>query len=157
MDQRAGPYIISVWTEPDVGVGKFFVILEAAPGMTLPDENEVEVCVQPTTGRLPEACYSGTRQNLRDRVQYYAEVEFDQQAMWRVRVNDSNGPTEVTAEVEATPPGYGAWDLLIYAFPFVLFGMLSLYVALRRKRQRTAGWGAPVTTESHESWSGTTG
>ena len=95
-----------------------------------------QLCVRPTSGRLAEACYSGTRQNLRDRVQYYVEVEFDQQEMWqvRVRVKGEGGSGEVTAEVEATPPGFGAWDLLIYGFPFVLFGMLWLSVALRRRR-----------------------
>jgi hypothetical protein len=143
MDRRAGPYVLSVWTDPDVGVekGKFFVIVEPAPGTNLPEELDVEVCVRPTSGRLAEACYSGTRQNLRDRVQYYAEVEFDQQEMWqvRVRVKGEGGTGEVTAEVEATPPGYGAWDLLIYGFPFVLFGMLWLCVALRRRRAAREG------------------
>jgi hypothetical protein len=136
MDQRAGPYVVSVWTDPDVGVGKFFVILEGISGTALPEQNAVEVCVQPESGRLPEACYSATRQNLRNRVQYYAEVDFDQQEMWRVRVrvNGSNGGGEVTAPVEATPPGFGPWDLLIYGFPFLLFGLLWLYAAQRRWR-----------------------
>src|SRR5262249_43387051 len=150
MDRRAGPYIISVWTDPDVGVekGKFFVILEPAPGTNLPDELDVQVCVRPTSGRLEEVCYSGTRQDLHDRVQYYAEVDFDQQEMWkvRVRVKGAGGTGEVTTEVEATPPGYGAWDLLIYGFPFVLFGMLWLYAALRRRAARASNAAAvPVS------------
>src|SRR5262249_52788561 len=65
MNQPQGAYVISVWTDPDVGVGKFFVILEPASGTTLPDENEVEVCVQPTSGRLAEACYQAVRQSVR--------------------------------------------------------------------------------------------
>jgi hypothetical protein len=135
MEQHAGPFVISVWTDPDVGVGKFFVILEGISQTTLPDENTVEVCVQPVSGRLPEACYPASRQNLRDRVQYYAEVDFDQQEMWRVRVRvqGSQGSGEVAAEVEATPPGFGPWDLLIYGFPFLLFGTLWVYAALRRR------------------------
>src|SRR6185436_18273813 len=56
MDRREGPFVVSIWTDPDVGTGKFFVILEPAPGTTLPDEIGVEVCVWPLTGRLPEAC-----------------------------------------------------------------------------------------------------
>ena len=137
VDRRAGPYVISIWTDPDIGIGKFFVIVAPAPGMSLPEENRVEVCVQPVSGRLPEACSAGTRENLRDRVQYYAEVEFDRQEMWkvRVRVSGAHGTGEVVAEVEATPPGFGRWDLLIYGFPFILFGMLWLYAALRRRRE----------------------
>lgn len=140
MDQRAGPYVVAVWTDPDVGVGKFFVILEGISGAPLPEENTVEVCVQPLSGRLPETCYPATRQNLRNRVQYYAEVDFDQQEMWRVRVrvHGPQGGGEVLAEVEATPPGFGPWDLLIYGFPFLLFGMLWLYAALRRSRPRAS-------------------
>jgi hypothetical protein len=137
MDRRAGPYVVSVWTDPDVGVGKFFVILEPAPGTTLPQDIEVKVCVRPQSGRLPEACSTAQRQQMK-RVQFYAEVEFDRQEMWGVRVtlNSSAGAVEVTAEVEATPPGYGRWDLLCYGFPFMLFGLLWLCVALRRRRER---------------------
>jgi hypothetical protein len=138
VDQRAGPYLISVWTDPDVGVGTFYVILASARGAALPADNQVQVCVRPSSGRLPERCYDGTRQDVRDRLQYYAEVEFDQQEMWqvRVRVRSEAASAEVIAEVEATPPGFGAWDLLIYGFPFILFGLLWLCVALRSHRRR---------------------
>jgi hypothetical protein len=142
VDRRAGAYVISVWADPDVGTGTFFVILEPAPGMSLPAESRVEVCVQPTSGRLPEACYVGKRQDLRDRVQYVAEVEFDRQEMWQVRFRVDG--TEVTAEVEATPPGFGAWDLLIYGAPFLLFGGLWLIAALRGRR-RPAEKENPIT------------
>lgn len=135
MDHPAGPFVVSVWTDPDVGIGTFFVILAPARGTQLPDDLSVQVCVAPTSGRLPEACHPAGRQELRDKVQYYAEVSFDQQETWRVRVRveGAGAVGEVTAEVEATPPGYGRWDLLIYGFPFVLFGGLWLYAALRRR------------------------
>ncbi|HXD86887.1 MAG TPA: hypothetical protein VN641_10345, partial [Urbifossiella sp.] len=138
MDQRAGPYLVSVWTDPDIGTGTFFVIISAAPGTELPGELQVQVCVAPASGRLPEVCYSAARQNLRDKVQYFAEVPFDQQEMWKVRIRIEAGgkAEELFAEVEATPPGYGRWDLLIYSFPFVLFGGLWLYAALRRRFTR---------------------
>jgi hypothetical protein len=144
-DRPSGPYVVSVWTDPDVGTGTFFVILAPAPGTTLPDDLKAEVCVQPISDRLPEVGYAATRQNLRDRVQFFAEVQFDQQEFWRVRVHISGegGDGEVRAEVEATPPGYGRWDLLIYSFPFVLFGGLWLYVALRRRVRRNSGTDAP--------------
>jgi hypothetical protein len=145
VDRQAGPYLISVWTDPDVGVGKFFVILDPVPGTSLPEDNQVEVCVQPSSGRLPEACSPGSRESLRDRVQFYSEVEFDRQEMWkvRVRVTGSRGTGEVTVEVEATPPGFGRWDLLIYGFPFILFGGLWLFAALRKRRVPTPSEPAP--------------
>lgn len=140
MDRPTGPYVVSIWTDPDVGTGTFFVILAPAPGTTLPEEFGIHVCVQPADGRLPEVCYRATRENLRDRVQYYAEVQFDREEVWRVRVRIEAGGSaeEVLSEVEATPPGYGRWDLLIYGFPFILFGGLWLYAALRRRSQRSA-------------------
>src|SRR5579864_7258994 len=106
VDRVTGPYVVSVWTDPDVGVGTFFVILAPAPGMTLSAQHKVEVCVKPTSGRLAEACYGGSQQSMRDRVQYYAEVEFDRQEMWnvRVRITGAEGAGEVAADVEATPP-----------------------------------------------------
>jgi hypothetical protein len=148
MDRRAGPYVVSVWTDPDVGIGTFYVILAPAPRTTLSAEHKVEVCVQPASGRLAEVCYAGTRQSMRDRVQFFTEVEFDQQEMWnvRVRVSGSEGAEEVVAEVEATPPGFGAWDLLIYGFPFILFGALWLYATLRRRRQGKNILGKKVRT-----------
>jgi hypothetical protein len=137
-DRQSGPYNITVWTHPDVGVGTFYVILEAKPGTTLPHENKVEICVQPVSGRLPEVCYTAELQGLHNRVQHYCEVEFDRQEMWKVRVRVSSaGKTgEVTAEVEPTPPGFGPWDLLLYGFPFVLFGLLWFYAALRQRKWR---------------------
>jgi hypothetical protein len=142
LDHRAGPFIVSVWTDPDIGTGTFFVILDPAPGTKLLDDVTVRVCVTPASGRLPEACYPAVRQALRDKVQYYAEVQFDQGEPWRVRVRveGAGAAEEVTSEVEATPPGYGRWDLLIYGFPVVLFGGLWLYAALRRSlRARNDG------------------
>ncbi len=142
-NQRAGPYVISVWAHPDLGTGAFYVFLDAAPGTTLPDQNEVQVSVQPLSGRLPEASYAATRRDVPDKVQYYAEAEFDRQELWRVRVQVSGaaGTGEVVSEVEPTPTTYGRWDLLIYAFPFVLFGGLFLLAALRRNRPRGRGHG----------------
>jgi hypothetical protein len=144
-NRLAGPYVITVWAHPDLGTGAFYVILEPAPGTTLPEENEVRVSVQPLSERLPEASYTATRQDVTERVQYYAEAEFDRQELWRVRVQVSGaaGSGEVVSEVEPTPTTYGRWDLLIYACPFVLFGSLFLYAALRRRLRRARG-GAPA-------------
>ena len=140
VDQAAGPYLISIWADPDVGVGTFFVILEAPAGSTLPEEIGVEIGVQPISGRLAEAHYDATREAVRERVQYKAEVPFDRQELWRVRVfvQSSVGRSELTTDVEVTPPGYGRWDLLIYLFPFVAIGLLWLRAVLRGRSRRGA-------------------
>jgi hypothetical protein len=141
MDEKAGPFTVSVWTDPDVGIGTFFVIFESGSATAVGDDVSVQVCVRPTSGRLEEACHQATRQTMRNRVQYIAEVPFDAQEMWQVRVvvRGPQGSGEVLAEVEATPPGYGAWDLAIYLFPFVLLAGFWGFGILRYRRRRSSG------------------
>lgn len=135
VDQSVGPCIISVWTDPDVGESTFFVIINTRPGATIPTDLKVELGVQPTSGRLAEALYPAQREDLRDQVQYKAFVFLDARDMWRVRVAlaSAQGSGEAVAEVEATPPGYGRWDLLIYLLPFVAVAGLWLRAVLRRR------------------------
>jgi hypothetical protein len=135
VDKSVGPCIASVWTDPDVGESTFFVIINAPPGGAIPTDLKVELGVQPTSGRLSEVVYPTQRQDLRDQVQYKALVFLDAQEMWRVRVvlTSAQGSGEASATVEATPPGYGRWDLLIYLLPFVAVAFLWLRAVTRRR------------------------
>ncbi len=137
-DQNVGPCIVSVWTDPDIGQGSFFVITQALPNGSLPDDLTVQVAVQPTSGRLPEATYTAERENLRGQVQYKALVNFDVQELWRVRVTlkSSQGNGETTATVEPTPDGLGRWDLLIYLLPFLAIGFIWLRAFLFKRQKR---------------------
>jgi hypothetical protein len=137
VDQTVGPYVISVWTDPDVGDALFFVIV--GPTAQLPADLRVQIGVQPVSGRLPEAFYSGERENVQGQVQYRAQVHFDAEEMWRVRVRleSAQGNAETMANVEATPPGYGRWDLLVYLLPFLGVGVLWAVAMVRKLRRRT--------------------
>jgi hypothetical protein len=136
VDKTVGPCVVSVWTDPDVGQSLFFVLVNATPGSAVPNDLKVQLGVQPTSGRLPEAFYQMQRDDQRDQVQYKAFAYLDAQEMWRIRVTlaSAQGNGEVTAEVEATPPGYGRWDLLIYLLPFLAVGFLWMRAVLRRRR-----------------------
>jgi hypothetical protein len=140
VDERAGPYATSVWADPDVGTGTFYIILDATPGAVLPEIKSVKVRIRPVSGRLPETCHPASRQRIQNRVQYYVEVPFDSQEMWRVSivVEGYRGGGEVVTEVEATPPGLGRWDLAIYLFPFVLIALIWMHGALRGRRGLSA-------------------
>ena len=140
VDQKVGPCMISVWTDPDVGTGTFFIIVNAPPGSAIPDDLKVQVGVQPNSGRLAEVTYPTERESLRGQVQYKALVAFDAQELWRVRVRlqSAQSSGEAMATVEATPPGFGRWDLLVYLWPFLAVGLLW-FVAILRKRS----WGSP--------------
>ncbi|HEX5873290.1 MAG TPA: hypothetical protein VFY60_01495 [Pyrinomonadaceae bacterium] len=136
VDKKVDPYIISVWTDPDVGTGLFFVILS---GIDAPSDLRVQVGVQPVTGRLPEAFYNAEREQVQGQVQYRAEVQFDAEELWqvRVRLESARGNAETVANVEVTPPGYGRWDLLVYLMPFLAIGLLWAIAMIRRTRRRT--------------------
>ena len=66
-------------------------------------------------------------------------MHFDAEELWRVRVRleSAQGNAETVATVEATPPGYGRWDLLLYLFPFLAVGALWAITLIRRVRRRS--------------------
>src|ERR1043165_7190141 len=138
VDQKVDRYSVSVWTEPDVGTALFFVIVKVPEGALVPDDLRVQVGVQPVSNRLPEVFYSATRENVQGQTQYRANVYFDAQELWRVRVRleSAAGNSETTATVEATPPGYGRWDLLLYLLPFLAIGLLWTLALVRKLKQQ---------------------
>jgi len=134
VDQKVDRYLVSVWTDPDVGTAQFFVIVS---GQEVPADLRVQIGVQPVSGRLTETFYAAERENLQQ-VQYKAEVHFDAEELWRVRIRleSAQGNAETLATVEATPPGYGRWDLLLYLFPFLAVGLLWAIAMIRRIKRR---------------------
>jgi hypothetical protein len=141
VDKMVGPFLVSLWGDPDVGVGTFFVILEPTEGSKLPEDVKVEIGVRPVTGRLSEAHYSAVREAVRGRMQYKADVPFDREELWRLRLTlqSSLGGGEVVTSVEVTPPGYGRWDMLLYLFPFLALAYLWLRAVIRgRSRTRSS-------------------
>ncbi len=137
VDRQVNPYVVSVWTDPDVGDALFFVILNAPA--QLPADLRVQLGVRPANGRLPEAFYTAERETLQGQVQYRALVHFDAEELWqvRVRLESAQGTTETLATVEATPPGYGRWDLLVYLMPFLAIGALWAIAMVRRLKRHT--------------------
>jgi len=137
VDKPVGPCVISVWTDPDIGQGSFFVMIQPPPNGSIPLDLTVQLSVQPVSGRLPEATYRAEREDLRGQVQYKTLVNFDVQEQWRVRVqlNSAQGTGETEAFVEPTPPGLGRWDLLLYLLPFLAIGFLWLRAFVTKKHK----------------------
>ena len=136
VDQKADPYVVSIWSDPDVGTALFFVIINAPEP---PSDLRVQIGVQPVSGRLLETFYPAQRENVQGQIQYRALVNFDAQEFWRVRVRleSAQGTAETFATVEATPPGYGRWDLLLYLLPFLAVGLLWGIAIVRRIKRGT--------------------
>lgn len=140
MDAKAGPSVVSVWADPDIGEALFYVVLETKDGGLPPEPAGVSMWTEPIDGRLARASYDGRRQTLRNRMQYELRPFFDERRQWRVgfQIQRADGRIdEVQAQVESTPPGWGAWDLLIYAFPFGLLGALWIVAIVRQRRRRS--------------------
>jgi hypothetical protein len=135
-NQKIGGCIISLWTHPDVGTGTFFVLVDPVPGGKVPNDLKIEIGVQPESGRLPEVVYATTRDNLRGQLEYKTSAEFDRDEFWRVRLvlQSSQGKDEALSRVEATPPGYGRWDLLLFMLPFLSVGFLWFLGMTKRRR-----------------------
>jgi hypothetical protein len=142
VDRQLGPYVASVWTDPNIGTGIFFVVLEAPPGRRLPAQTRVRIGVQPASKRLAEALYEAQPQPVRKGARYYTTVQFDRGEMWLVRVlvEGSEGGGTLTTQVEATPAGtIGPIGFLIYGFPFVGVGFLWIKAILRRRGEPPPG------------------
>ena len=138
VDQRLGPCIVSLWTHPDIGLGTFFVMVDAAPGTAIPSDLKIDLGIQPVSGRLAEVIYPTRRENLRGQVEYKTEVNFDRQEFWRARLilHSSQGDGESSASVEATPAGFGRWDLLLYLLPFAGVGILWFKAVTTKRNYR---------------------
>jgi hypothetical protein len=140
VDQRVGPYVASVWTDPNIGTGLFFVVLDAPKGHRLPARTTVRIGIQPVSKRLPEVLYDLEPQPVDEGARYFTNVRFDQGGMWRARVliDGSEGGGQLTTDVEATPAGIlGPLGSLVYALPFLAVGFLWLKATLRRRAPAT--------------------
>jgi hypothetical protein len=134
-NRKVGPCVISLWTHPDVGTGTFFVFVEPIAGGTVPKDLKIQIGVQPESGRLPEVVYTAARDDSGGQLQYKAVVDFDRDEFWRVRLvlQSSEGAGEEFSRVEATPTGFGKWDLLFFLLPFLLIAFLWLRGMSRRR------------------------
>jgi len=156
--ETRGPYVISVWTDPDAtddgaAAGQFWVIIEsAANGQSIPSGTQARVSVRPLSAtdaagpRAPESALSANAAVVRgDLTNQFASVVIDHEGPFAVHV-DIDGPLgrgAVDSRVDATydlrpAPYMLAW----YLGPFVAVGILWTRLLLRRRAARLASGGA---------------
>jgi len=139
-NRHVGPFNVEVWSNPDVGTGSFYVIIDPPKGssLTVPADMKVRVIVQPVSKRLPEAGYDAWREKLLDHVEFKADVPFDKEETWHIRVvfvsATANGETDT--DVAVTPTLLGRWDLLLFLLPFLGVGALWFKAATARRTRR---------------------
>lgn len=136
VDEPVGPWSVSVWTDPDIGIGTFYVVLEPPEDAEVPAGTVVHIGVRPVSGRLDEALYEGRREPVRYGERHVVEVEFDRGEEWDVRVviQAPGGGGELASRVEATPDGtIGPIGMIFYMLPFLAVGFIWVRVALRKR------------------------
>ena len=137
--RKIGPFNVEVWSNPDVGVGSFFVVIDPPPGQSIPPDLKVQVAVQPVTHRLPEKTYDAWREKLKSRIEFKTIAPFDKEEMWHVRVILASAAVsgETDTDVMVTPTLLGRWNLLLFLLPFVGIGFLWFKAAsIKHKRRK---------------------
>jgi hypothetical protein len=138
-NRKIGPFNVEVWSNPDVGTGSFYVVIDPPKGSSVPADMKVQVAVQPVSKRLPEATYNAWREKLLDHVEFKTLVPFDKEETWHIRVlfASSIASGETDTDVQVTPTLLGRWDLLLFLLPFVGIGVLWFKAAsVKRNRKR---------------------
>jgi hypothetical protein len=141
LEEPTGPYLVSALADPDVGQGTFYVLIAMADGGTVPADTVVTVWVEPEDGHLAEAGYEAERQDTRYGERFVAEVPFDIEGPWSVRlaIEGAAGSGEVSFPVKVTPSGIGWLATLACLLPFVGLGALWLRGARRQRSDLESG------------------
>ena len=150
-DHVAGPYQLSIWTDPDAtddgsAGGQFWVRLHGSRSR-LPEATRVTVSLKPLdrTGAELTAAAAPVRGDITNQ---FAALVMDHEGRFAVRVSVDGPLGEAAAEAEADatydlrPPPY---LVFLYAAPFMLVGILWGALMLRR---RTAARGRPLDIHS---------
>jgi hypothetical protein len=147
-NQAAGPYRISVWTDPDATDdgsrgGQFWVLIDPLGSSELGGDLRARVSIRPLDGRgnaesIPAEPVDGNPSRQ------FAALLMDHEGPFavRVEVESAAGGGAVDSQVEATydlrPPRI---MLAVYAAPFVLVGLLWAKRLARRRRRAHAARG----------------
>jgi hypothetical protein len=128
---------LSVWADPDVGVGTFYLYLEAGWSERAP---LVRLSVRPVDGHRDESVHATEPALPGAPFQLLGRVPFDATGAWylRLELEGRAGRTSVERTIEVTPPGPGAIGLVWFLVPFLALG--GLWGRLLLKRSGGAGF-----------------
>ncbi len=139
VDQKIPGYAVTVWSNPDVTQGVLFVTLEPDHHELQPALSGVDFWIEPVDGHTPRKPYHATAESTKGILRYAVTPDFDAVGPWKVGANihlGSGVDCPLATQVEATPPGVGPWGLLLFLFPFILFGALWVAILIRRSKRK---------------------
>ena len=143
-DKAAGPYVISIWTDPDTtddgsAGGQFWIRIHLAGGGEVPAETRATVAIAAVD--RPESARTASASPVRgDVTNQFAALVMDHEGSFGVlvRIDGPRGRAAVDSSVDATydlrPPRP---LLLVYLVPFVLVGLLWGRLLMRRRAMKT--------------------
>ena len=141
-DRMAGPYQLSVWTDPDAtdngsAAGQFWVMLTLADGSGVPLDTRALIAVRPAD-RPGAARMADTDPVKGDAGRRFIALLLDHEGPYSVTVTvtGSRGTATVHAGVEATYDLRPArWLLALYVMPFLAAGFLWTKLLLSRRHR----------------------
>jgi hypothetical protein len=141
-DRPAGPYRLSVWTDPDstddgTPGGRFWVVIRSTrEGVAVPLETRATVTIAP--GDRPAESSSGrTEPGPSDPLTQFVALVIDREGRFQVRVEVIGplGSAGVDTEVDATYDLRPAPMLIVlYVLPFIAVGVLWGRLLLKRRK-----------------------
>lgn len=142
-DQRVGPYVASVWIEPEVGDGAIYVILDAADGAAFTPPSTVRVAIAPASGRTAEMVEEAHLESVRPgaEARYMGHLMFDRADQWKMRVivSGAAGGGELVTPVESTAnTAMGLFGVSLASTPFLLVAFVYWRSWLARRRMTLA-------------------
>ena len=139
-DQVAGPYLVSIWTDPDTTDdgspgGQFWVRIHLPDGAAPAPETRATVSIS-AADRAASAQTASASPVRGDVTNQFAGLFMDHEGRFEVRItiDGPRGKATVNSAVDATydlrPP---RWLFLLYLAPFVLVGLLWGRLIIRRR------------------------
>lgn len=138
LEEPVGPYVASALADPDVGKGTFYILVTLPEGQPVPTDTDVTIWIAPEDGHMAEASYLALREETRYGERFVAEVPFDAEGPWQVRlaIDGQAGFGEISLPVQVTPSGIGWLATLACLVPFVLLGVLWLRGTMRQRARQ---------------------
>jgi hypothetical protein len=141
-DRVAGPYRLSLWTDPDTtddgsAAGQFWVVIHLADGNQVPPDTHAIVAIRPLDRPGPELS-ARTAPLDGDISRQFVALLMNHEGPFAVRatISGPRGSAVVDATVDATYDLRPArWLVILYVMPFVAVGFLWLKLLLRRRAQ----------------------
>lgn len=143
--QAAGPYRVSIWTDPDstddrTPGGQFWVVIEPGPDGVVPPATRARVAIRALDRDDAPWVEVGAEPVNGDVTRQYAGLVMDHEGPFAVQVAVAGpwGGGAVSTRVQATYDLRPPLPLLgVYLLPFLAIGFLWSYRLLRRRRARS--------------------